>query len=352
MSNQMMQFDGPEGQEQQEQTYVPDPDPRYMNRDPREQGGQEQQGLPLYGAYRAQDGQTYYGEKLRPRPQKKRVQWWVPLLVTLLVLMLPMMGYFFSSHSPEQSFPMQQFSGHMKDGRMSLSQNYLFSVSNAQGRTLVIHDNNGAVQIHSGGDNSTLAIQTHSSRFGDGDNRGAVTVDNVKDPNATSPVTITAQSSFGPFSGVDLDVTVPQGMNVQVTDASGQVELSNFSGNVNVDANSGSVSLSNVTGEVKLAAQSGSISVENSQLSGNSTLTSDSGSISFDGSIAQSGSYSFTTNSGSVDITLPANTSFHLQASSQSGSVNNDFSTNDVGSQPRPVLTAQSDSGSVNIHRR
>ncbi len=332
MSNQMMQFDGPEGQEQE---YSPDPDPRYINRDPREQGQQVQQEPFLYGGYRGQTGQPVYGEKLRPRPQKKRVKWWVPLLVTLLVLMLPMMGFLFASHSVTQSM----FPPHMNMKYGDQSQTTTFIQNNTQSRTLVIHDNNGSVQIHTGDSGSkAIVIQTNSNgpHFSDrGDNGNAVLFDpSLKDSNSTAPsMTITAQPPSGPFSSVDLDVTVPQGMNVEV------------------DSISGSISANNVTGQVILAAQSGSISVENSQLSGNSTLSSVSGSVHFDGSIAQNGTYNFSSSSGSVDVTLPASSSFHLDARSSSGTVNNEFNTNDVGAQPRPALTIHSDSGSVDLQK-
>lgn len=356
MSNQMMQFDEPEGQEQE---YVFDPDPRYINRDPRERSQQEQQDTPLYGAYTGtgQIGQTYYGEKLRPRPRqaKKRVQWWLPLVVTLLVLLLPMMGYGFASRTfPAPMHDIQQFPMHMKDD--GLSHDYQYTVNNAQGRTLIIQAN-GGVQIHSGDSNSnSLDVQAHTSGFGGpGDRSDLISIDpNLKDQtsNTSSPVTITAQSSSGPFSSVDLDVTVPQGMNVQVVDNSGHIEVNNFTGNVQVDGNSGSISADTVNGQVKLSSQSGSISVENSQLSGDSTLRTESSSINFDGSIAQSGSYTFTSNSGTVNISLPQDTSFHLNTDANPSLVNNDFPSNDVGSTPRPTLTVHTNSGSINIQKR
>lgn len=344
MSNQMMQFDGP-GQEQE---YSPDPDPRYINRDPREQGQQGLQEPLLYGGYRGQTGQPVYGEKLRPRPQKKRVQWWVPLLVTLLVLMLPMLGFLVVSHSVTQS-PFQKYEDH--------SQIIKFTQNNIQGRTLVIHDDNGSVQIHSGDSGSNaIVVQTNSNgpHFGDrGDNGNGIQFDpSLKDLNSTaSSVTISAQSQPGPFSRVDMEVTVPQGMNVRVIDSSGQVDLNNFTGNADIEDSSGSITASNVTGQVMLSAQSGSISLDNSQLSGTSILTTNSGSIHFDGSIAQNGTYSFASTSGSIDVTLPSNSSFHLNASSNSGSVNNEFNANDIGAQPRPALTIHSDSGSVDIQK-
>jgi DUF4097 and DUF4098 domain-containing protein YvlB len=60
---------------------------------------------------------------------------------------------------------------------------------------------------------------------------------------------------------------------------------------------------------------------------------------------------------------LPADSSFHLNASSDTGSINSDFPVNvqhsgagasasgDVGSSPKATVTLHTDTGSISLHK-
>jgi DUF4097 and DUF4098 domain-containing protein YvlB len=99
-------------------------------------------------------------------------------------------------------------------------------------------------------------------------------------------------------------------------------------------------------------------------LSSGSTLHSDTGSIKFNGSINQTGSYQFMTNTGSINVTLPASSAFHLDATTDTGSITSDFpgvnvqhpnftgaiAHSDVGSSPQATITMTTNTGSITLH--
>ncbi len=75
--------------------------------------------------------------------------------------------------------------------------------------------------------------------------------------------------------------------------------------------------------------------------------------------------FSFLTDTGSVNATLPANSSFHVDASTDTGSINSDFTEvnvqkqdvtgstahGDVGSNPGATVTLKTNTGSINLQK-
>ncbi len=98
-----------------------------------------------------------------------------------------------------------------------------------------------------------------------------------------------------------------------------------------------------------LTSQSGSITMQNVTLTGNSTIKSGNGEIIFSGNIAPNGSYQFiSTDSSTINLTLPASSSFSLHATTNSGSINADSAFSQVQvQQAGPGATAQGDNGNA-----
>ena len=115
---------------------------------------------------------------------------------------------------------------------------------------------------------------------------------------------------------------------------------------------------------MSLNTNTGSITANQDALSGQSTLQTNTGSITFDGSVAPGGNYQLSTDTGSIDATLPANSSFHVDATTGTGSINSDFSAvnvhrrdvvgsdahGDVGNSPSAALTLTTNTGSISLH--
>ncbi len=144
--------------------------------------------------------------------------------------------------------------------------------------------------------------------------------------------------------GGHLDVTVPNNADLQV------------------ETNSGNIDVTGVSGQMSLSSTTGTINATDDSLSGLSKLRTNSGSITFNGSIDPHGTYLFGSTSGSVDVTLPGNSSFHVDATA--GSISSAFpevniqhpggsgadAHGDVGSPPRATVTLYAGS-SINLNK-
>jgi DUF4097 and DUF4098 domain-containing protein YvlB len=126
---------------------------------------------------------------------------------------------------------------------------------------------------------------------------------------ATGPIQAEKVQGDITLKGDAANITVRDVTNthVQVQTVGGQIELSNISaGRVDVISSDGGVRLTSVSGPKV-------------------TVNTASADITYDGDPGSSSEYSFTSHSGNIDVTLPANASIDLMARSMTGSVQNDF---------------------------
>jgi hypothetical protein len=196
--------------------------------------------------------------------------------------------------------------------------------------TIVINGDGGAITVQTSANSNSVSVQdTKNGGFlGNSGDPNNIQVTSSKDGN-----TITTNLQDNGQGSVDFTVTVPQDASLQLNNNSG-----------------GDITINGVT------------------LSGNSTITTDSGSISFNGTIGTSGTDRFTTTSGRIDLTVPANPAFHLNAFTNSGTINTpDFpsvkqTNNQAGTQANgnvgtvsqgqgATVTLNTDSGDINVHR-
>ena len=103
--------------------------------------------------------------------------------------------------------------------------------------------------------------------------------------------------SFGGSPSVQLDVLMPEGMNLKVDDGSGSIDVDNVRGDIVLDDGSGSITMVNVGGKVEIDDGSGSISV--SGVGGDISINDGSGSIKVRG---VAGSVIVDDGSGSIDV--------------------------------------------------
>src|SRR5215469_18052637 len=342
MQNQDMQFADPEwrpppqassGPGQQErfnpQPINADHAPRQLNTDPREQPRNERayNETDPYGDFGAQKiGTPQFGQK----QNRRRGPWlWVIVLLIIMALLggglgLPRGGYHFNR----------------------TQQAHTFSVGALP--TIVINDDVGTIHVHTGGNNGSVLVQVTDVNQGFGNNPGNGHVSYNQD-GAHNTVTVNADSGPGFFgsNSIDLDVTAPANSNLQIKTDTGEIDVSG------------------VTGQMSLSSGTGSIHAEQDSLNGQSVLKTDTGSVTFEGTIDPKGSYQFETNTGSVDVTLPGNSSFHVDASTDTGSINSDFPGvnvqhgdftgasvhSDVGSSPSTTVTLKTDTGSISLNQ-
>jgi hypothetical protein len=149
------------------------------------------------------------------------------------------------------------------------------------------------------------------------------------------------------------------GGRLEVQTSSGEVQLDQ--GQVvdaNVHTSSGDIELEGVAGALMLASSSGELTVRNAQ-NGRLNLQTGSGEIDYTGDLA--GDSTITTSSGDVELHLPADSSFVLEASTSSGDLESEFELRDRQQSEQAlsgsagaggaVLKIATGSGSVSIER-
>ena len=125
--------------------------------------------------------------------------------------------------------------------------------------------------------------------------------------------------------------------------ASGTVEAKNIAGNADLNCVSGNVIGENIRGDVEADTVSGSVKLMD--ISGADVVKGKtmSGSTIYMGEINPNGRYSLSAHSGRVEMTIPSNSAFDLEASTFSGSVKSEFDIMVSGK-----LSKKKISGSVN----
>jgi Putative adhesin len=338
-----------------EQTLVNE---RVVNTDPREQ-------------VKEYDGGTYSPHaKLQPRP-RKRAPWRTVLfcVVALAVAIgIAELTGGIPISSMQKTLPARVFS---LSGRGSL----------------VVNENSGTVHVHAG-DTSQIIVRATEYAYGLGNDLNDLQVQYTQQGNT---LTVNANESWGIVlgnRGINLDITVPSSIDLALHGSSGDINLTGVDGKIDVNTDSGSLSLNNVNGPLDLSTSSGDITVINesgpvsahadsgdirldhasgvmnlstssgnitldqAQVSGQDLWQTDSGSIQFTGTLDPHGTYQMETDSGNVTLNLPANTSFQLTTSTDSGSVSNAFTTSTVGNAPHAGITAKTDSGDIRVQKQ
>jgi hypothetical protein len=138
---------------------------------------------------------------------------------------------------------------------------------------------------------------------------------------------------------------------IDLRTGSSRIEAHNLQGQISLRTGSSRIEASNLRGQVTAQTGSGRIDVRQAELNGNSLLKTGSSSITFEGSLDPQGAYNFTTGSGGINVILPADASFNLDAKTGSGGVKNEFGNQEVGNQPRAQLRLRSGSGGIRIAR-
>ena len=179
------------------------------------------------------------------------------------------------------------------------------------------------------------------------------------DRSATS-VTVRTQGRRGPPSLVDLQITAPTWMaldlsgvntDISVVGARGPVSVETVQGQVDVEGGAGLVSLQSVQGSVSLSGAKGRLEVNSvnedvvvrgssgevtaetvngditlSQVDATSvTANSVNGELEYDGTIRNSGRYAFSTHNGDITITVPEGSNAAVSVATFNGEFASEF---------------------------
>jgi DUF4097 and DUF4098 domain-containing protein YvlB len=279
-----------------------------------------------------------------------------------------------------------------------LSKTGLFSLSNISGNTQVMTWKEAQVKIEA------LKVSKADTQDKAKENAAKVTIDVTAEADAVRVETNYPKHNGGFWGGdsikvsVDYKVWIPEQAGVELKSISGDVEVAAIGGKAKIECVSGDVGLQgaagadikltsgdlkmqNISGDAYIKAVSGDLdvtkvkgSIKAEAVSGDIKLleVSDastidvktvSGNVTYQGAIAAGAHYEFKTMSGDVKVTLPADSSFDLEASTFNGDIDNEFQITTSGKiSPREIrgtvgrggatLNLKTFSGNVDIKKK
>ena len=154
-----------------------------------------------------------------------------------------------------------------------------------------------------------------------------------------------ASIAFGGNSETDVALRVPEGTALDLQTRDGRIQLERVSGDIRAETADGRIRLETVTGTLRLRTTDGS--VIGTELTGAVDAASSDGRIQLEGNfdalraVTADGSIRITsrgrreltsdwnirTSDGSIELTLPASISAHIEATAVSGRIVNELST-------------------------
>jgi len=215
--------------------------------------------------------------------------------------------------------------------------------------TLVLNNDTGSIHVRAAPSGNVITVQAtkHGNPWSNLNDIQVSYAQNTTTNTVTVNVDRVNTTSFFTALSVDFDVTMPSAAALQLK------------------TNTGSIDVSGVSGQMTLLSNTGSLQVSGGMVKGNTALIANTGSVTFNGAIAESGTYTFTTNTGSVNVTLPAESVFHVDATTATGSINTNFpgvvvqprqvtgadAHGNVGGSPQATITLGTSTGSINLYQ-
>lgn len=241
--------------------------------------------------------------------------------------------------------------------------------------TLIIHNDSGSITLHAGKSSAVVItatqrvtansppLSTPTLQSGTDD----MQVNYDQQGNTISVEALNISHAALSAVSVDFDVTMPTQGSVQlytgygaievdgvhgpttVVSQNGDITATSINGPLTISDSNGSVSVNNVCGSLSLTLNNGDVELQHMALTGSSRISTEHGSILFVGSLNPRGTYRFSTQSGAIELTLPATSSFNLEASTAHGAIENEFGSLQVGDDPSALLHVSTEFGSIAI---
>ncbi|GCE14368.1 DUF4097 family beta strand repeat-containing protein [Tengunoibacter tsumagoiensis] len=234
---------------------------------------------------------------------------------------------------------------------------------------LIINDDTGAIHVSTSALDGTIAIKATEYVSGSGIRFGAMDLSTSQRQNTITINAGRTNIAFFASRRVDLEVVLPASSDLIVIDRTGSLEVGGVHGQIQLQTSSGSILVNNSMGNLQMQTETGSLAVKGfrgtstivsqhgemylnqTSLYAPSSLEANDGSVTFNGQLDPHGTYHFTANNGSVDLTLPKSTLFHVAVNGGSGPISNEFEAPDKKDNVPISLIVGSQNGAINIRK-
>ncbi|MDQ2904605.1 MAG: DUF4097 family beta strand repeat-containing protein [Ktedonobacteraceae bacterium] len=223
--------------------------------------------------------------------------------------------------------------------------------------TIAIDRNVGPIHVRAGADSHTVTIKALDAS------------ENVV--NQSIPYTLSSDHTLLTFNASgfeidDLQITVPTVTDLKLTTNDGDIIVDGLSGHMKLSSNGGSihVSQSTIAGPSSFDTNAGGVQATGVKMHGSATFNTNGNGITFMGSLDPLGTYKFDTTTGHIAITVPGDSRFHIDATSDTSTVTSAFpgvsvqrntigaeAHGDVGRPPRAKVTVTDSTGSIDLQK-
>ncbi len=154
---------------------------------------------------------------------------------------------------------------------------------------------------------------------------------------------------------------MPEAAQLDLKTSNGAVTVNGATRRLVAKSSNGAMSAKGGSGLIDLKTSNGRIEVE--AVKADLKLQSSNGKLRFVGSLAE-GEHAMQSSNGSIDVQLPADSSFKLDAVTSNGKVSCDFEmkskekerksrlVGSVGSSPMSTLTLKTSNGSIDVEKK
>ena len=149
---------------------------------------------------------------------------------------------------------------------------------------------------------------------------------------------------------VNLDVTVPNRSDLELTTHNGEIRITDITGQLNGTTHNGKVTAEQISGTTELRTHNGSMICR--QISGDTQLKTHNGGIKvfYSEDAPSVCNISLITYNGGIELTTPSSFSGEVDASTHNGSIRTDLPITVVGKVSKSKLTGKIGTGQSKLH--
>jgi RNA polymerase sigma-70 factor (ECF subfamily) len=229
---------------------------------------------------------------------------------------------------------------------------------------VVVDTFNGAIDIVTGS-GKTVEVQVTKQAHAKTEEEAQAELKNVdvtmtKEGDAIHVTAKQREKHKNVGSGAAALLHVPPGAVLELHTNNGAASVTGGSGAIKLRTSNGAIRVKEHTGSLDVRTSNGAIDIRADKAT--VTAKTSNGSVTFAGTLAD-GDHSFTTSNGSISVSLPKRTSFHIDASTSLGRVDSEFPVKgedrgkkrnhlrgQVGDHPAYTLKLHTSNGSIHVH--
>ena len=180
---------------------------------------------------------------------------------------------------------------------------------------LVIRNRNGSVTVKSSHDQRTVDVIATLSDPESVDYRAEQVGNTVE----VTVKVINGFRLFGNSGGANIEVTVPENIDLDLKSDNGRIAAENITGLVSTETSNGRITLDGITGSASAMTSNGKIEI--GRFRGELKAQTSNGAIEFEGALSPGSDNRLRTSNGQVNVTLVDTLGVELDANTSNGTV-------------------------------